>query len=49
MERTAARFVSSFCVAKTFSLRFTRALGDGRSSLSRYEHWQEFWSERCES
>ena len=34
MERTAARFVFSFCVAKTLSLRFMRVLGGGRSSVS---------------
>ena len=35
MERTAARCVSSSFVAKTHSLRFTLALGGGRSSPSR--------------
>ena len=35
MERTAARFASTLCVATTRSLRSTHALGGGRSSLSR--------------
>jgi hypothetical protein len=35
MERTAARCVSSSCVTRTRLLRFTRALGGGRSSPSR--------------
>ena len=35
MERTAARGVSTLCVATTLLLRSTRALGGGRSSCSR--------------
>jgi hypothetical protein len=35
LERTATRLALTFCVAKTFSLRATRALGGRRSALSR--------------
>src|SRR5690349_15430936 len=35
LERTATRFTLTFCVAKTLSLRGTRAPGGRRSALSR--------------